>query len=89
MHLWLSTGLDAGDPITHGVKASLSWVRFDDDFKRFFTSFKLLFPVDALGLAKIEYEGFSVHASVIHGGLRVNSNVHPVRVVICRREVQS
>jgi len=81
--------LDTCDPVTHGVQARLSWVCFDDDFECPFASFEFLLPVDTLGLAEIKHEWFGIHTSVIHGGLRINRHVHPIGIVISRRQVQS
>jgi len=54
-----------------------------------FATLKLLFPIDALGFAEVKDDWFGVHASVENVALRVDSYVHPFRVVIRRWEVQT
>lgn len=82
-------GLDAGDPVTHGVDASFRGVRLDHNFKLRLAALQLLLPVDALRLAEVQHQRLWVHAARQHAFLRVHGHVHPIIIVIGGWEVES
>ena len=62
----LGASLNTGDPIAHGVHASLGGVDSDDLLKSFLASLELLLPVSAMRLALLENQLFGVLASLQH-----------------------
>ena len=52
---WLSTCLDTGDIVSHGVKTGLGWVDLDNLFKLSLASFKFCFPILAHRFAFFEH----------------------------------
>ena len=63
---WLSAGLDAGDVITHWVKAGLGGVDLNDLFQLLLASLQLLFPSSAVGLAFFQHKWLRVLSLLEH-----------------------
>ena len=59
----LSATFDAGDPIAHGVDASLGGVDLDNNFKSTLTTSKFFLPVCAFGFTKSNDIFFGVFTS--------------------------
>lgn len=62
----LSTGLNAGDIVTHWVQARLGWVHLDDGLESSFAAIQLFFEESALGFALFHDEWFGVFAVFEH-----------------------
>ena len=84
----LGAGLDAGDPIAHGVDAGLWGVNLNDLLEGGLASLELSFPVFALGLAKGDNILFGIFSSfdwllneviVFKVGLKSVFHDHPSR----------
>ena len=76
------------NPVSHWVNARLCWICPDDYFKLLFTPLQFLFPVDALGLAKIKDQWLRIHPSCQYIFLRIDCHMHSISVVISRRKFQ-
>ena len=62
----LHAGLNAGNVVSHGIHAGLSWVDLDDVFKLGFATLQLFLPELALGLAIFNHLVFWILALLQH-----------------------
>ena len=88
MNLGLCASLDAGNVISHGIHACLSRVDFDYGGQLRLAPLKLLFPVDAEGLAEFQDHGLRVSATVKHINLRVHGDFRALLVIILYRKMK-
>ena len=63
---WLSAGLDASNPISEGVNASLCGVNLDNGLKGSLATLKFGIPVSARVLAFLNEKGLGVFSSSDH-----------------------
>ena len=63
---WLNASFSAGNVITHGIEAGLSWVDLDDCFEGVLASAQFVLVILALGLAFFEQERLGVLAVFEH-----------------------
>ena len=66
MNNGLCAGLNAGNVVSHGVHAGLSWVDLDDVLKLGLAALQLIFPELALGFAIFNHLFFWVLALLQH-----------------------
>ena len=88
MNLRLCARLDASHVISHGVHAGLGRVDLDNRGKLAFAALKLLFPVDAHRLAKLEDHGLGIYAAIEHGQLRIYCHARARVVIVLHGEMQ-